>query len=238
MITEGNMLEILKSENRGSANHGWLRSQHTFSFAEYHNPQYMNFRNLRVINEDYIAGGTGFKMHGHRDMEIITYVVSGSLVHEDSKGNKTVICPGEVQRMSAGTGVMHSEFNREETSDTHLFQIWIIPNKTGVPFSYGQKSFEEDIKNKEIVLVISESGRDGSISINQDADLYISNLKKNRLITFDLKIGRHIWIQVIKGLVVINGEKIATGDALRTSEAQLLNIMAVDDSEFMLFDLV
>jgi redox-sensitive bicupin YhaK (pirin superfamily) len=231
------MFEILKSQNRGKADHGWLKSHHTFSFADYYNPEFMNFRNLRVINEDHIAGGKGFGMHGHKDMEIITYVVSGGLLHEDSAGNKAVILPGEVQRMSAGRGIHHSEYNEKQDSDVHLFQIWITPNKTGVQFSYGQKSFEADIKNKDMVLVISEDGHDGSISINQDADLYISNLKKGRSVNFSIRPNRYIWIQVIHGELEVNGEKIETGDGLRASDLQLLGISALDDSEFMLFDL-
>ncbi len=231
------MFEILRSKDRGNADHGWLKSRHTFSFANYYNPNYMGFRSLRVINEDHIDGGTGFDMHGHKDMEIISYVASGALYHEDSKGNKATILPGEVQRMSAGTGVLHSEHNKSDIEKAHLFQIWIMPNKTGVPFSYGQKSFEEDIKNKDMVLVVSESGREGSININQDADLYISNLKKDKTVNFDIKPGRNIWIQMIKGAVEVNGEKIETGDGLRTSQSQLLNIKSSDDSEFMLFDL-
>lgn len=233
----GNMFEILKSENRGNADHGWLKSRHTFSFADYYNPRYMGFRNLRVINEDRVAGGMGFGKHGHRDMEIISYVVKGALLHEDSTGNKTVIRPGEVQRMSAGTGVLHSEYNQDQENDAHFFQIWITPNKDGAPFSYGQKSFEEDIRNKDMVLVISETGRDGSISINQDADLYVSNLKKDQPVEFNIKPGRHVWIQMIKGSLDVNGEKIETGDGLRTSKEQLLKIKARNDSEFMLFDL-
>ena len=231
------MFEILKSENRGNADHGWLKSRHTFSFADYYSPQYMGFRNLRVINEDRIAGGTGFGKHGHKDMEIISYVVSGALYHEDSTGNKAVIRPGEVQRMSAGTGVMHSENNQDKEKEAHFFQIWVTPNKTGAPFSYGQKSFEDDIKNKELVLVISENGRDGSISINQDADLYISNLKKDKQVDFNIKSGRGVWIQMIRGSLDVNGETILTGDGLRTSTEQLLKIKAQSDSEFMLFDL-
>ncbi|MBC7428674.1 MAG: pirin family protein [Bacteriovorax sp.] len=231
------MFQVLKSENRGNADHGWLKSRHTFSFADYYNPAYMNFRTLRVINEDRIVGGTGFGKHGHRDMEIISYVVSGSLLHEDSTGNKAIIRPGEVQRMSAGTGVLHSEYNESSDNIAHFFQIWVTPNKTGAPFSYGQKSFKEDIENKDMVLVISENGRDGSIGINQDADLYISKLKKGHPVDFKMRPDRHVWIQMIKGAVTVNGEKIETGDGLRTSDAQLLKIAAVDDSEFILFDL-
>ncbi len=231
------MLEVLKSEQRGNADHGWLKSKHTFSFASYYNPEQMNFRALRVINEDRITGGTGFDMHGHRDMEIISYVVKGALRHEDSKGNKTVIRPGEVQRMSAGTGVLHSEYNEQENDDTHFFQIWVVPNKTGLPFSYGQKSFESELNSKDMVLVISNDGRDGSISINQDADLYISRPKAGSALEYKINSGRNVWVQVVKGSLEINGQTILAGDAMKTSVAQSLAIKALSDAEFMLFDL-
>ena len=231
------MFYILKSNNRGHADHGWLKSKHSFSFADYYNPDYMNFRNLRVINEDRIEGGTGFSKHGHKDMEIISYVVSGSLLHEDSSGTKAVIRPGEVQRMSAGTGVLHSEYNESAHEVAHFFQIWVTPNKKGAAFSYGQKSFQNEIDDKDIVLVISETGREGSIEINQDVDIYISKLKKNYSFEFKIRSERHVWIQMIKGSITINNEKIEAGDAIRTSQAQLLVIQPTEDSEFILFDL-
>jgi hypothetical protein len=231
------MYKILKSKDRGVANHGWLSSKHTFSFADYYNPDSMNFKSLRVINEDIITGGTGFGMHPHKDMEIITYVIKGGLFHEDSYGNKTTILPGEVQRMSAGTGIRHSEFNFDKVQDTHLFQIWIQPNKLGMPFNYGQKSFAEEINLNNLVLVISNTGRDESISINQDADIYISKLKKSLNLNFDIRNNRSVWIQVINGLISINGESLLAGDAFSTSSLEKLSITAIEDSEMMIFDL-
>ena len=173
------MLNVRKSEDRGNADHGWLKSRHTFSFADYHDPKFMGFRSLRVINEDRIDGGTGFGKHGHRDMEIISYVVDGALAHKDSMGNEAIILPGEVQRLTAGTGITHSEHNYKPKDVTHFFQIWIVPKKNGVQPGYGQKNFEKDLNSKNLVLVVSEDGRDGSIKINQDADVYISRLKEN-----------------------------------------------------------
>ena len=231
------MLTVLRSHERGLADHGWLKSRHTFSFADYYNPEQMGFRALRVINEDRIAGGTGFPTHGHRDMEIISYVVKGALEHKDSQGNATTILPGEVQRMSAGTGVAHSEYNKQADDETHFFQIWIQPSQKGLPFGYGQKSFEADLKTKDMVLVISPDGRDGSIAINQDANLYISKLQAGKNVEFATKPGRHTWIQVVRGPVQVNGESLAVGDAVKTSDEQLLKISATGEGEIMLFDM-
>jgi redox-sensitive bicupin YhaK (pirin superfamily) len=231
------MITVRKSHDRGRANHGWLKSQFSFSFADYYDPEHMGFRALRVINEDHIQGGTGFPTHPHRDMEIISYVASGALEHKDSHGNVAVIRPGEVQRMSAGTGVAHSEYNHSKTEDAHLFQIWIIPNQTGIPFSYGQKSFEKDLNEKKLVLTVSNSGRDGSISIHQDADLYISRLKKGDGLQFELRTGRHAWLQMVKGAIALNGQDLETGDGAAVSEESLLKIEAKEGSEFLLFDL-
>lgn len=231
------MLKVRKSAERGLANHGWLKSLHTFSFADYYDPQFMGFRNLRVINEDRINGGSGFGMHGHRDMEIISYVVKGELEHRDSKGNVAVIRPGEVQRMSAGTGVMHSEYNKLPNDETHFFQIWVMPNKSGVDFSYGQKSFANELQTQDLVLVISNSGREGSISIHQDVDLYISRLPSNKNLTFRLAPQRHAWLQVISGQVTVNDVTLMAGDAVAASEEAQLLIKAHEASEFLLFDL-
>lgn len=231
------MLQIRKSNERGLGDHGWLKSRHTFSFADYFDPQQMGFRALRVINEDRIAGGTGFGAHPHRDMEIISYVVKGALEHEDSMGNKTVIRPGEVQRMSAGTGVVHAEYNKMPGDETHFFQIWVMPQARGGTPGYGQKSFESDLAQKKLVHVISPDGRDGSIPIQQDADLFISRLKAGDDIEFPLRPGRGAWIQVVKGRIDVNGSEVTTGDGVAVSEENLLKLEAKDESELLLFDL-
>lgn len=231
------MLTVRKSIQRGDANHGWLKSKHTFSFAEYYDPKFMGFKNLRVINEDRIAGGTGFGAHPHNNMEIISYVVKGALEHKDSMGTKAVIKPGEVQRMSAGTGVVHSEFNAQKDDETHFFQIWIIPNKTGTQPGYGQKSFENDLNSKKLVHVISQDGKDGSISINQDADMFISRLKKSEELDYKIRPGRGLWVQVVKGSLYIGDQKISAGDAVSTQDEAELNFKANEDSEIILFDL-
>lgn len=231
------MLQLRKSEERGFADHGWLKSRHTFSFANYYDPKHMGFKNLRVINEDRIAGGTGFGAHPHQDMEIISYVVEGALEHKDSMGTVAVIKPGEVQRMSAGTGVIHSEYNALRDKETHFFQIWIMPNERGVKPGYGQKSFEAELNSKKLVLVVSNDGRDGSISIRQNADMYVSRLKAGDEIDFNVRKGRGVWIQVIKGNLTVGDKVLDTGDAYSTQDAQSLNISASQDSEIILFDL-
>lgn len=231
------MITIRKSIDRGYADHGWLKSLHTFSFANYYDPKFMGFRKLRVINEDKIAGSLGFDPHPHRDMEIISYVVSGGLLHKDSMGNITTIRPGEVQRMSAGTGIVHSEYNAEKSVDTHFFQIWILPNQNGVTPGYGQKSFESELNSKKLVQVISNDGKEGTIEIKQDADLYISRLKNEDEIIFSVRPGRGIWIQLIKGKILINNQEIIEGDAASCEEAGDLKILACKDSEFLLFDI-
>jgi len=228
---------LRKSEDRGLANHGWLKSRHTFSFAEYYDPQHMGFRSLRVINEDRIEGGTGFGKHPHRDIEIISYVVEGALEHKDSMGNETVIRPGEVQRLSAGQGIAHSESNQKLDEETHFFQIWILPKTTGGTPGYGQKSFEKELNSQKMVLVVSEEARDGSIGIKQDADIYISRLKKNDDVQFQLRPERGAWIQIVKGQIDVNGKKLSEGDALSFENAELLRFQALEPSEFLLFDL-
>jgi len=239
------MYQLRKSNERGLANHGWLKSRHTFSFAEYYDPNYMGFHSLRVINEDRIEKGTGFGSHPHRDMEIISYVVSGALEHKDSMGTKTIIRPGEVQRMTAGSGVVHSEYNANPEGDTHFFQIWIQPKERGGGPGYGQKSFEKELSEKPLVLVISQEGRDGSISIKQDADMHLSRLQPEQSFEFSLRPTRGAWLQLIKGRASIDGKEVqtalGTGDALsfdnkETSDA-LLKIRALEASEFILFDL-
>lgn len=231
------MLQLRKSQDRGIANHGWLKSKHTFSFADYYDPKNMGFRSLRVINEDRIDAGTGFGAHPHRDMEIISYVVKGALQHEDSMGTKAIIKPGEVQRMSAGTGVVHSENNALSNEETHFFQIWITPKTRGGEPGYGQKSFEDDLNSKKLVLVLSPEGRDGSISIKQDADMYISRLKANDELEFKVRETRGVWVQVVSGQLTINGKTLATGDALSFDTAENLKAVATENSEIILFDL-
>lgn len=231
------MLTLRKAADRGLSDHGWLKSLHTFSFAEYYDPKHMGMRSLRVINEDRIQGGTGFGTHPHRDMEIISYVVHGGLEHKDSMGNIALIRPGEVQRMSAGTGVKHSEHNALANEETHFFQIWILPNKMGTTPSYGQKYFGTELNTKKLVLVISQGERDGSIGIKQDADIYISRLKTGEDVEFNLRINRAAWVQVVKGKVTIGDKEISQGDALSTNDAQTLKFKALEDSEFILFDL-
>lgn len=232
-----NMFTIRRSNERGFANHGWLKSRHTFSFADYYDPKHMGFKNLRVINEDRIDGGTGFGAHPHRDMEIISYVIKGALEHKDSMGNVAQIKPGEVQRMSAGTGVVHSEYNAFSNEETHFFQIWILPNQMGTTPGYGQKSFDEKINSTKMALVVSQDGRDGSITIKQDADMYISRLKAKEKVDFNLKAGRGAWVQIVKGKISIGGEELSVGDALSTNDPQVLSFKAIEDSEFILFDL-
>lgn len=231
------MIQIRKSEDRGRADHGWLKTLHSFSFADYHDPRFMGFRSLRVINEDRIEGGTGFGAHPHRDMEIISYVIKGVLEHQDSMGNKTVIKPGEVQMMSAGSGVVHSEHNKLPEQEGHFFQIWILPNQKGGTPGYGQKSFAADLQKNKLVLVVSQEGRDGSIGIKQDADVYISRLKSQEDLAFKLRPGRGVWIQIVHGKLSVNGREIDAGDALAAADENSLNIKALEDSEFLLFDL-
>jgi redox-sensitive bicupin YhaK (pirin superfamily) len=231
------MFTVKKSHERGRGNHGWLKSNFSFSFADYYDPEAMGFRALRVINEDDIAPNAGFPMHPHRDMEIITYVVAGELQHKDSHGYTEVIRPGEVQRMSAGSGVLHSEFNPSRETPIHLLQIWILPNKAGGQYSYDQKSFAKALEEKKLVLAVSNTGRDGSISIQQDADLYVSRPKKGDKIGFELRPERHAWLQVVKGNLTVNGHDLEPGDALYGSQEKLLEIQAKEDGEFLLFDL-
>jgi redox-sensitive bicupin YhaK (pirin superfamily) len=231
------MRQLRKSDERGFADHGWLKSRHSFSCAGYYDSRHMGFRTLRVINEDRIEGGSGFGAHPHRDMEIISYVVKGSLEHEDSMGNKTVIRPNEVQRMTAGTGVVHSEHNAQTDEETHFFQIWILPEGNGSKPGYGQKSFENELNSKKLVHVISRDGRDGSISINQDADMYISRLKAGEHFEFKLNPERGAWIQAVKGSLEINGQKIVAGDGLSFEDEESLQVRAIEPSELLLFDL-
>lgn len=231
------MIKIRKSLARGHANHGWLKSFHSFSFASYYDPNHMHFGNLRVINEDFIAAGAGFGKHPHDNMEIITYVISGALSHQDSMGNSSTILPGEVQIMSAGTGVYHSEFNHEKNSETHLLQIWILPKLKNIAPRYDQKSFAKDFQKNDLVLVVSGSGRDDSIQINQDADIFVGKFSAEKNFEFAIKEGRKIWIQLISGKISVNGSSLENGDAAAIIDESKIKILAEEKSEFLLFDL-
>ena len=231
------MLKIRRSKDRGLASHGWLLSKHSFSFAEYHDADHMRFGPLRVINEDKIQGGTGFGSHPHHDMEIVSYVIAGALSHEDSMGNKTVIRPGEVQRMSAGTGVVHSEKNEDKDQVAHFLQIWLIPDQKSVKPSYGQKSFSAAFEENPLVLVLSKQGRNDSIVINQDADVYVSKRSTESSIQFPIRPKRGLWLQVVKGSVVVLGQELSDGDGASVVDVEALAILSSAGSEFFLFDL-
>jgi quercetin 2,3-dioxygenase len=231
------MLHIRKSEERGYADHGWLKTHHTFSFADYYDPRHMGFRSLRVINEDLIDGGKGFGSHPHKDMEIITYVIKGALRHKDSMGTESIIKPGEVQRMSAGSGVVHSE-HAVGPEDVHLFQVWIQPDRSGEKPGYGQKSFETELAAKDLVLVVSKDGREGSIEIKQDADMYVSRLKAGKELEYAVRPGRGIWGQVAKGQLRLGNKVLSRGDGFSSEDAQVLRLQAAEDSELILFDLL
>ena len=228
---------VRHSLERGHTDLGWLNSYHTFSFANYYDPDHMGFNTMRVINEDRIKGGQGFGEHSHSDMEIVSYVVSGGLEHADSMGNKTVILPDEVQIMSAGTGVTHAEMNYLKDKETHFFQIWIVPEKNGLRPSYGQKSFKNELLKQNLVLVVSKDQRNGSIGIHQDADIYIGRLKLKDMVDFNIRTGRHVWVQIIKGSAGINEINIKAGDGISISHEKALTISAKQDAEFILFDL-
>ena len=231
------MITIRKSQERGHLNHGWLDTYHTFSFDQYYDPAHMHFRTLRVINEDRVAPAKGFPTHSHRDMEIITYILSGELEHRDSMGNGSVIRPGDVQRMSAGTCVAHSEFNPSETRAVHLLQIWIMPAERSLPPGYEQKHFSEDERRGALRLVASEDGRDGSVTIQQDARLYATILEPGSSIEHMLAEKRYAWIQVARGNLNVNGHELNQGDGAAVSNERQLQLAANDEAEVLLFDL-
>ncbi|ACY15601.1 pirin family protein [Haliangium ochraceum] len=230
------MMNIRRSDERGVGDHGWLHSRHTFSFANYYDQRFTGYRDLLVINEDQVAPGRGFGTHGHRDMEILSYVLSGGLQHADSLGNGSVIVPGEVQRMSAGTGVRHSEYNDSKHQPVHFLQIWIRPREQGLAPSYEQKSFSEEAKRGRLCLVASEDGREGSLTIHQDVAVYASLLDAGSEVSYAPQPGRHLWLQVAGGALEVGGETLAAGDAL-ASDAGELRIRGALDAEFLLFDL-
>ena len=229
-------MNIRKANERGHAEHGWLDTWHTFSFANYYDPAHMGFRSLRVINDDTVAPGGGFGTHPHRDMEIITYILSGELEHKDSMGNGRVIRTGEVQYMAAGTGVQHSEFNPSENNPVHLLQIWIQPDRKGVKPRYAEKSFSR-AKTGELNLVASKTGREGSIEIHQDADLWLAKLEAGQKVSHTLAAQRQAWLHVAEGEVELNGRKLNAGDAAEISEAGALQLTATEKSQILLFDL-
>ena len=231
------MLTIRKSKERGYADHGWLKSFHSFSFAGYYDPQHMGWGNLRVINEDWIAAGKGFGTHGHRDMEIITYVLSGSLAHKDSMGNIKAIPPGDVQRMSAGTGVQHSEFNHAPSETTHLLQIWIEPNVTGIEPSYEQKTFNESEKRGVLRLVASSDGAQGSVTIHADARLYAGLLDGDPTAQLTLDPNRKCYVHLVRGELDVNGQKLNAGDAALMEGERRLALSGGKDAEVLVFDL-
>jgi redox-sensitive bicupin YhaK (pirin superfamily) len=228
---------IRPANERGFADHGWLRSFHTFSFADYYAPAHMGFRTLRVINEDRVEGGKGFGTHPHRDMEIISYVLSGGLEHRDSMGTGSVIRPGDVQRMSAGTGVTHSEFNASPSELVHFLQIWILPDKRGYAPGYEQKHFTEQDRQDRLRLVASKDGREGSLTINQDASMFAGLLAPEAKVTHDLQPGRHAWLHVAKGKVEIEGKLLSAGDAAAFDDAGSISVSSREASEILLFDL-
>ena len=229
-------MTVRRANERGHAEHGWLDSYHTFSFADYYDPQWMGYRSLRVINDDLVMPGMGFGAHPHRDMEIITYILSGALQHKDSMGNGRVIRAGEVQYMAAGTGVQHSEFNPAKDEAVHLLQIWIQPDQKGVQPRYAEKSLK-DAETGKLHLVTSKAGRDGSIAIHQDADLWLAKLNPAETVTHNLNPGRHAWLHVAEGEVTLNGETLTGGDAAAIDEAGALQLSAAKPSQVLLFDL-
>jgi quercetin 2,3-dioxygenase len=231
------MITIRRSEARGHANHGWLDSYHSFSFADYYDPDHMHFGPLRVINEDRIAGGQGFGTHGHRDMEIVTYVLEGALAHRDSMGNGSTIRHGDVQRMSAGTGVKHSEFNASQDEQAHLLQIWILPQRAGDQPGYEEKRFDDADKRGRLRIVASPDGRDGSVTIHSDASIYAALIDGAEQAALPLPAGRRAYVHVARGALTVNGEALAAGDAAMIVDAETVTLEQGRDAEVLLFDL-
>ena len=231
------MLDIIRSDDRGSADHGWLQAKHTFSFAEYRNPERIHFGKVRVINEDRIAPGQGFATHPHNDMEIVTYIISGAIEHKDSMGNGTVISAGEVQRMTAGTGVLHSEFNHSREEELHLLQIWIFPEEKNLTPGYEQTLFSREEKLNRLRLVGSRDGREGSVTIHQDVDLYASIVEKGKNVMLDDVADRRVLVQIVSGSVNVNGETLLAGDGVQIRDVAAIDITANDDTELLLFSM-
>jgi redox-sensitive bicupin YhaK (pirin superfamily) len=232
------MIKIRRADERGGGNYGWLDTSYTFSFNTYHDPKYMGFRTLRVINEDFVEADKGFGTHGHENMEIITYVLEGELAHKDSSGGSEVLRPHEVQRMTAGTGIRHSEFNPSLDKKVHLYQIWILPEENGLEPGYEQTYFAPESKKGKLKLVASRGGDDGSVHINQDVSLYASILEKGEEVSHRLAENRHAWIQAVKGKLKINGEELNASDGAAISDEEILQIKSLENNtEFLLFDL-
>jgi redox-sensitive bicupin YhaK (pirin superfamily) len=231
------MIQVRKSNERGHADHGWLDTRHTFSFADYYDPEAMGFRALRVINEDRVQPAQGFGTHGHRDMEILSYVLEGGLAHKDSTGGGGVIKPGDVQRMSAGTGVMHSEFNASRTEPVHFLQIWLLPGRRGIAPGYEQKYFPPEQRQGQLRLIASPDAADGSVTIHQDARVYSTLLGKGQTVTHALAPGRHAWVQVARGQVRLGDIVLSAGDGAALSDEQSVSLTGAEPSEVLLFDL-
>jgi redox-sensitive bicupin YhaK (pirin superfamily) len=240
VLEESAMLTIRRSNERGHANHGWLDSHHTFSFADYHDPRHMGFRALRVLNEDRVAPGQGFGAHGHRDMEIVSYVLAGALGHRDSMGNGSTMRPGDVQRMSAGSGVRHSEMNASSSEPVHFLQIWLLPREAGGASGYEQTHFGEAQRRGRLQLVASETGEDGSVVVRADAKIYATLLARDASVEHVVAPGRHAWIHVAKGSVDVDGATLSAGDGASTSDAGTLRLRGIggdDDADVLVFDL-
>ncbi len=231
------MMRIRKAAERGQFDFGWLRTSHTFSFGDYHDPDHNGFRSLRVINEDQVMPGKGFGTHPHRDMEIVTLVLAGALEHRDSMGNGSVLHPGEFQRMSAGTGITHSEFNHSPSEPVHLYQIWLFPEKKGIQPGYEQKAFDPAQRKNRLQLVASRGGREGALTIHQDADIFLGTLQDGATLSHPLRENRHAWLQVLRGSISLNGRQLHESDGAAVSDESLLTIESTAPAEIMLFDL-
>jgi len=231
------MIEVRRAAERGRTDWGWLDSRHTFSFGDYHDPGHMGFRSLRVINDDRVEPGAGFGTHGHRDMEILSYVLEGGLEHKDSMGTGSVIRPGEIQFMRAGTGVTHSEFNHSKTEPVHFLQIWIVPDARGLPPAYGQQPVDREAARRHFVLLASKDGRDGSLQIQQDVDLWLALIGPSETRVLPLRPGRHAWVHVARGSVAVNGKELTEGDGVAVSDEEALALVGRDQAEVLVFDL-
>jgi quercetin 2,3-dioxygenase len=231
------MIKLRRSKDRGHTKLNWLDSRHTFSFGDYYDPQHVGFSDLRVINEDRVLPGAGFPTHSHRDMEIVTYVLEGALAHKDSTGTSSVICVGDVQRMSAGTGISHSEYNPSQTEPVHFLQIWIVPDKTGLAPGYEQRAFPFDERQAKWTLIASQDGRDGSVTVHQDVDVWTARFAHGEQATLRLKPSRHAWVQMAHGGTTLNGTHLRAGDGAIVAQEEILEVEAVKHAEILIFDL-